>query len=111
MAKKPYINFVIKEYHDSYQISLNPNAFTTHLIKFKRDDIGRIINRKGIFKIYLMTNATPQQLEKNPNCNWAWNYLTLDFTSADEAIDFIKNNKEKIYSVLADYVTSGDIKK
>jgi len=72
------------EPQDNYDIKLNGKM------------VGNIKEDERKFTIGFKVNKKDPMEDKNPNCSWKFVRLKRKFDSAEEAIEFIKINTEKI---------------
>lgn len=74
------------------------NSFSSseHYIKFKKQQVG-LINPTAPHKIRLQIIKPDINEDGNPNCDWKWITLKKEFTSIQEAKDFLNVNIELIF--------------
>ncbi len=75
----------------------------THDIKLKGVVCGSIDDEKP-HAIRFMKLKYDLMEDGNPNCAWRWTKLKKDFTSVQEAKDFLKGNFEKITNSINIYI-------
>lgn len=74
---------------------------------YKRMEVGQIKFVNGGFQIRFIANASPRQLEDNPNCPWGWRVYATSFETEQKAMDFIVSRADHFYNNLFDGIKDG----
>ena len=69
-----------------------------HLIKFKRKEVGYIVDDNNVFPIRLMVIKDDINEDGNPNSDWKWIKLAKKSKSVDEVKAWLNDNIEAIFS-------------
>jgi hypothetical protein len=71
-----------------------------HDIKLKKKVIGHIYEDRECHKFHIQIAVNKKDIitSTNPNCTWKWVFLKKEFSSANEAREFLDNKCESICS-------------